>query len=82
MGGESLPHLGHQGVQGGLAAQVRSAARSGGLRPHTIRATRDARFQRQRAHERFLIKPTTFPSTRTSRLRIGSIELFSGCRRT
>jgi hypothetical protein len=82
MGGESLPHLGHQSVQGGLAAQVRCAAHTGGLHPHTTHATTDARFHRQRAHERFLINPTTLPSTRTSRLRIGSIELFSGCRRT
>ncbi len=29
-----------------------------------------------------LISPTTLPSTRTSRLRIGSIAAFSGCRRT
>ncbi len=82
MGGESLPHLGHQGVQGGLAAQVRCAARTGGLHPHKFRAATNARRQRERAHEMFLINPTTLPSTRTSRLRIGSIELFSGCRRT
>jgi hypothetical protein len=78
MGGESLPPPGHQSVQGGLAAQVRRATLTGGLHPHTVRAASHARRQRQRAHEMFLINPTTFPSTRTSRLRIGCIEAFSG----
>jgi hypothetical protein len=81
MGGESLPHPGHQSVQGGLAAQVRRA-RTRILHPHTVQAACHVRLQSQRAHEMFLIKPTTFPSTRTSRLRIGSIDVFSGCRRT
>jgi hypothetical protein len=78
MGGESLPHPGHQSVRGGLAPQVRRATLTGGLHPHTVRAASHARRQRQRAHEMFLINPTTFPSTRTSRLRIGCIEAFSG----
>ena len=37
MGGESLPHPGHQSVQGGLAAQIR-CARTRVLRPHKLRA--------------------------------------------
>ena len=36
----------------------------------------------QRAHATFLKTPTTRPSTRTSRERIGSMVSFSGCRRT
>ena len=37
---------------------------------------------RSAAHVMLRINPTTLPSTRTSRLRIGSIASFSGCSRT
>ena len=35
--------------------------------------------RRDRAHDTLLQTPTTFPSTATSRVRIGSMVAFSGC---
>jgi hypothetical protein len=66
VGGEPLPYPDHLLIQGRLATQV----------------PRSRWGQSQGAHEMFLISPTTRPSTRTSRLRIGSMVEFSGWRRT
>jgi hypothetical protein len=74
MGGESLPHPGNQLIQGGLAAQVIKQRGCCLVRPPPGAGP----VQGDRAHEMFLIRPTTRPSTRTSRLRIGSIAAFSG----
>ena len=66
LGGESLPNPDEMLIEGWLAAQVP-----------------EPRWrQGQGAHEMFLISPTTRPSTRTSRLRIGSMVAFSGWSRT
>ena len=40
------------------------------------------RFNSENGHETLLKTPTTRPSTRTSRVRIGFMLLFSGCSRT
>ncbi len=79
MGGEPLPYPGENLIQGRLAAHV-VKERLRLARP--IPNARSWWCQRRRGHEIFLISPTTLPSTLTSRLRIGSINEFSGCRRT
>ena len=65
------------------AAPARQCQRSAGhALPGRGRAGRTPRPDGRRQPYIERIRPTTRPSTRTSRLRIGSISSFSGCRRT
>ncbi len=79
MGGKPLARPGQHLIQGELAADtVRKAWSRTGRTPPTGAPPRVG----ESAHEMFLIRPTTRPSTRTSRLQIGSMVTFSGCSRT
>ena len=70
-GGEPLPHAGEYVIQRGLATRV--------VKQRQLLSPRPGRPQSHGGgHDMLLIRPTTFPRTRTSQLRIGSMASFSG----
>ncbi len=78
----SPPQTGHATRRRAQSPSQTSTITSSSSRLASQREAHLAVQRRPATYDMLLIRPTTLPSTRTSRLRIGSMESFSGCSRT